>query len=145
MLKFILITCAIIIIWSCIPCFKIFWEDIRPMTKKEKELIEHRKKLLQEKEKAAVNKGVYFENQIRDLILTYFPGSKVRQNIIVKNGKFSKEIDLIALTPKGFFLVEAKNYNGCSISGKANEKNWTCSYNNKNQYNIYNPIFQANS
>ena len=145
MLKCIFFILFVLFMYCILADAKEFWEDIRPMSKKEKALAEHRRKLMMEKDKEATDKGAYFENKIRDMILYYFPGSKVQQNIIVRNGKFSKEIDLIALTPKGFFLVEAKNYNGCTISGKVNEKNWTCFYNEDNQYSLYNPIFQANS
>ena len=90
-------------------------------------------------------KGESFENELRDLILYYFPGSKVKQNIIVRNGKFSKEIDLIALTTKGFFLIEAKNYQHCEIVGDVKEKDWMVKYNENRKYHLYNPIFQLNS
>lgn len=125
--------------------FSFYDTFIKPNTKKQKALVAHRKKLIQEHDKMAIEKGAYFEDKIRDLILYYLPGSKVKQNIIIRNGNFSKEIDLVALTPKGFFLVEAKNYNGCTIKGNPKEKKWRCSYDEKNCYDMYNPIFQATS
>ena len=119
--------------------------EILPKSKKEKAREAHIQQLENIKKSEAELKGASFENQIRDLILYYFPGATVKQNIIVRNGKYSKEIDLIALTPKGFILVEAKNYNHCRIVGEVKEKNWKVVYNEQKQFHLYNPLFQLNS
>lgn len=121
-------------IWNFIP---------KPKSKKEKRKEEHIEKIQQRQRTEAEVKGESFEAQVRDLILFYLPGSKVKQNIIIRNGKFSKEIDLIALTPMGFIVVEAKNYNHCSIQGNVKEKDWECVYNKNKRFHLYNPIFQV--
>lgn len=120
-------------------------ELIKSFSPKEKEKEKEKQDFIIKRDLAAESKGASFENKIRDLILYYFPGSKVRQNLIIKNGKFSKEIDLIAMTTKGFIVIEAKNYSHCTISGNIKEKNWVCKYNDKEEYSLYNPIFQASS
>lgn len=120
--------------------------DIFSHNKKKDSYGQTKEEFIQElKAKKAVTKGEAFEHQLRDMILFYLPGSKVRQNLIIKNGNFSKEIDLVALTPKGFFIVEAKDYNGCTINGNLKEKDWNCRYMNKEEYSLYNPLFQASS
>ena len=106
---------------------------------------EHIKSLQRQYKSEAEIKGASFESQVRDLILYYCPGSKVKQNLIVRNGNFSKEIDLVALTPKGFILIEAKNYNHCKIVGNVREKDWMVEYNSSKKFHMYKPIFQLDS
>lgn len=119
--------------------------ELNGENKKERERQAHITELERKKDSIEVAKGQSFENRIRDMILEIFPGSKVRQNIIIKNGQFSKEIDLVAMTPKAFIVIEAKNYNHCTITGHVKEKNWMCQYNDHEAYSLYNPIFQASS
>lgn len=88
-------------------------------------------------------KGKSFEARIKKIMLNNFPDAKIINNIIIKNGKYSKEFDVIALTKKGFFVIEAKNYNYCDIIGDVDGRYWTCIYENGKQYPMYNPILQA--
>lgn len=125
-------------------CVKTLF-DLLPKSKKEKAKEAHINKIELRQETEAELKGASFESKLRDQILYYFPGSKVRQNIIIRNGKFSKEIDLIALTPMGFILIEAKNYNHCELVGEVKEKDWKVIYNENKQFHLYNPIYQINS
>lgn len=120
-------------------------KSIASLFHKETEKEKHIKKIQERQRTEAELKGASFENQLRDMILYYFPGSKVRQNVIIRNGKVSKEIDLIAMTPKGFIVVEAKNFSYCKIEGDVHEKDWICTYNEKKQFHMYNPIYQVNS
>lgn len=149
-IKYIFIGCLAVIIGSylipiIIAIFSFVFGLIKVNSKKEKARAEHIKKLQVRDQTEAELKGSAFESKIRDQILELFPGAKVRQNIIIKNGKFSKEIDLIALTPMGFIVIEAKNYNNCEIIGNVKEKDWNVIYNEHKKFHLYNPIFQVNS
>lgn len=57
----------------------------------------------------------------------------------VKNG--TTEIDVLMIHEKGIYVFESKNYSGY-ISGAADHAYWTQSFENGEEYNFYNPIWQ---
>lgn len=62
-------------------------------------------------------------------------------NVYVENNGNYTEIDVIALTDKGIYVMESKNYKGW-IYGRANDTNWTQCFKNGEKYKFYNPVKQ---
>lgn len=69
------------------------------------------------------------------------PENQILRNVYIptKNGKTS-EIDLMAISKKGIFVFECKNYGGI-IYGDARRKNWIQYIGKKKSY-FYNPLLQ---
>lgn len=51
------------------------------------------------------------------------------------------EIDVVAVTNKGIYVFEMKNYGGY-IHGSENDTHWTQAFNRKSKYKFYNPLRQ---
>lgn len=89
-----------------------------------------------------VIKGVELEEKIKNLAET--KGFKVLSNIIIPNltGK-TTEIDVVILSKKGFYVIEAKNYFGF-IAGNKTWKKWVVTYNKEKgiKRTFLNPINQ---
>lgn len=110
-------------------------------------------KINEEEEK--LQKGYSFEQQITQIVSEKLKGAIVINNCILnkksKSGKdiyfdgtvASKEIDVIILSKKGFFVVEAKNFSQAFVSGNLNDKTWLTSYSKKKVYNVYSPLKQV--
>ena len=93
-----------------------------------------------------LQKGYSFEQQITQIVSEKLKGAIVINNCILnkksKSGKdiyfdgtvASKEIDVIILSKKGFFVVEAKNFSQAFVSGNLNYKTWLTSYSKKKVY-----------
>lgn len=64
-------------------------------------------------------------------------------DIIIKNGDTTSQIDHIVVSPYGIFVIETKNYKGW-IYGNTNSDYWTQNIWG-NKYKLYNPIFQNNT
>lgn len=62
-------------------------------------------------------------------------------NVYVENNGNYTEIDVIALTEKGIYVMESKNYKGW-IYGRAEDTNWTQCFKNGEKYKFYNPVKQ---
>ena len=62
-------------------------------------------------------------------------------NVYVENNGNYTEIDVIALTDKGIYVMESKNYKGW-IYGRADDTNWTQCFKNGEKYKFYNPVKQ---
>lgn len=100
-------------------------------------------------------KGTAFEVQIAQLISSKLKGAIVINNCILnkksKDGKdiywegtvASKEFDVICLSRKGLFVIEAKNYAQAFVSGNFNDKTWITSYSKNKVYNVYSPFKQV--
>lgn len=63
------------------------------------------------------------------------------KNVYIEKNGFTTEIDLIALTEKGIFVVESKNYGGW-IFGSADNQKWTQCFKTGEKHQFYNPIKQ---
>ncbi len=66
---------------------------------------------------------------------------KTLRNIYFFNGKYSTEIDVVAVTEKGIFVIESKNYGGW-IFGDENGQKWMQTFPNGSKHQFYNPIKQ---
>ncbi|MDP4097354.1 NERD domain-containing protein [Paenibacillus sp. P96] len=67
-------------------------------------------------------------------------GCKYLSDLLITNPKARSgysQIDHVAITPRGLFVIETKNYNG-EIKGSRKERNWRVS----NRFNMYNPFMQ---
>jgi len=58
------------------------------------------------------------------------------------NGRVT-EIDEVALTRNGIYVIECKDYSG-TIIGSINDHDWTVVYDNGEKHTLYNPIMQNN-
>lgn len=71
--------------------------------------------------------------------------STLRQqlNIRVVNTLYigGSQIDMVALSPHGVFIIENKNYHGV-VLGRAESQYWRVFYTPVRSYKLYNPIFQ---
>jgi len=65
----------------------------------------------------------------------------VYNDIYLKNGGRSKQIDHLIISIYGVFVIETKNYKGW-IFGNENAKHWTQTLYNK-KYKLYNPVIQC--
>ena len=63
------------------------------------------------------------------------------KNVYVEKNGSTTEIDLIAVTEKGVFVIESKNYSGW-IFGDINQIKWTQSLQGGEKNHFYNPIKQ---
>lgn len=125
------------------------WKEIEAQKKQEE--IGQQKIIEDEK----LKKGTAFEVQISELISERLKGAIVINNCILnkksKNGKdiymdgtvASKEFDVICLSKKGVFVIEAKNYTGAFISGNFNDKTWLTSYSKNKVFPVYSPYKQV--
>ena len=69
-----------------------------------------------------------------------YPHKIIYNCYIPKTNGETTEIDIVAITEKGIWVIENKNYKGW-IFGDAYSKKW-CQTLNKNKYFFYNPIWQ---
>lgn len=125
------------------------WKDIEDNKKQED--VSRQKKIDDEK----LKKGTAFEVQISELISEKLKGAVVINNCILnkksKDGKdiymdgtvASKEFDVICLSKKGVFVIEAKNYSGAFISGNFHDKTWLTSYSKNKVFPVYSPYKQV--
>ncbi|MCR5768855.1 MAG: NERD domain-containing protein [Lachnospiraceae bacterium] len=63
------------------------------------------------------------------------------RNLYICNDKYSTEIDLVAITEKGIFVIESKNYGGW-IFGDLNSEKWMQTLQNGSKHQFYNPLKQ---
>ena len=101
------------------------------------------------------NKGLAFEQQITEMVTEKLKGAFVINNCILNkknkegndiywNGTIaSKEFDIIILSKKGLFVIEAKNYAQAFISGNLNDKTWLTSYSKSKIFQVYSPMKQV--
>lgn len=99
-------------------------------------------KKMMTKEEISLEKGQLFEKKIIDLIKSVFPNARILNGVIIPNGMRggTTEIDIIALTSKGFFCIECKNYSGEIYRTKKSDK-WIAKY-GKNKCEFYSPVEQ---
>ena len=102
-----------------------------------------KEELEKQKEAAAAQKGAKLEEAVAAKIKRYLPGCIVLRDIIIPNGERggSTEIDILALTTKGFYCFECKNYSGL-LTGLEGDKKWKIHIGKKFTKELYSPLAQ---
>jgi len=108
---------------------------------------EEKKAKVEFEEKRGGSLGDAFEDEVynilqgRSAIPSYH---KALKGLYVEstNGRVT-EIDAVALTRNGIYVIECKDYTG-TIIGSKDDHDWTVVYDNGNRHTLYNPIMQNN-
>ena len=92
--------------------------------------------------KTFINKGFWGEYQIFATLEKLAEPNYIFTNLYIprKDGT-TTEIDLIYLSHHGIFVIESKNYSGW-IFGNEKQKYWTQTFENKQKFRFFNPIWQ---
>lgn len=92
--------------------------------------------------KTYINKGFWGEYQIFATLEKLAKPQHILTNLYIsrKDGT-TTEIDLVCLTSYGIFVIESKNYSGW-IFGNEKQKHWTQTFENKQKFRFFNPIWQ---
>ena len=92
--------------------------------------------------KTFIKKGFWGEYRIfATLEKLQKPHHIVTNLYIPRKDGTTTEIDLIYLTCHGIFVIESKNYSGW-IFGNEKQKHWTQTFENKQKFRFFNPIWQ---
>jgi len=88
------------------------------------------------------DKGSSGEQYTYNVLCQLFPKNRVFRNVYISksNGRLT-EIDLIAISEKGVFVFESKNYSGW-IFGNSTNRYWTQFLPNSMKNRFYSPILQ---
>ncbi len=81
------------------------------------------------------------EYVLNNMALTDLSYIRTIHNVYLDNNGMTTEIDVIAITEKGIFVLESKNYSGW-IFGSYDSQKWTQSLQNGEKNTFYNPIKQ---
>ncbi|WP_300381861.1 nuclease-related domain-containing protein [Clostridium sp.] len=92
--------------------------------------------LIKRKKKYKLNKG---EEEVIE-VLSEIKGYKLLNNIMIRRGAKTSQIDHILIGKKGVFVIETKDYSGIILGGDY-DTNWTQILMGHNN-NFYNPIRQ---
>jgi len=86
--------------------------------------------------------GAVGERFTYNIVAEEFSMHRTFRNVYItkENGKLT-EIDLLAVSKKGIFVFESKNYSGW-IFGNSSDKNWVATLPNGKKNRFYNPIKQ---
>lgn len=92
--------------------------------------------------KTFINKGFWGEYRIFATLEKLAKPHHILTNLYIprKDGT-TTEIDLIYLSRHGIFVIESKNYSGW-IFGNEKQKYWTQTFENKQKFRFFNPIWQ---
>lgn len=92
--------------------------------------------------KTYINKGFWGEYRIFATLEKLAKPQHILTNLYIprKDGT-TTEIDLVYLTSHGIFVIESKNYSGW-IFGNEKQKYWTQTFENKQKFRFFNPIWQ---
>ena len=85
-------------------------------------------------------KGKIGENTVSFILGKLGPEYKTYNDVLIRNGDWTSQIDHIVISPFGIFVIETKNYKGW-IYGGANQVQWTQNIWGKKTY-LSNPIRQ---
>lgn len=98
--------------------------------------------MLDNKEDINAFKQKMLESRIKLEIKEAFPNSKIIKNAYVpRSDKNYSEIDVVAITEMGIFIIESKNING-DILGEWNQKNLIIEHPGGKKFDLPNPINQ---
>ena len=92
--------------------------------------------LIKRKKKSIINRG---EDEVIK-VLSQIKGYKLLNNIMIKRGRKTSQIDHILIGKKGIFVIETKDYSGVILGGDY-DVNWTQKLMGHTNY-FYNPIRQ---
>ncbi|MBQ3913310.1 MAG: NERD domain-containing protein [Lachnospiraceae bacterium] len=81
------------------------------------------------------------EHVLNNLALTELSQIATLRNVYIETNGFTTEIDVIAVTEKGIFVLESKNYSGW-IFGDMYSQNWMQTFKTGEKNRFYNPIKQ---
>lgn len=90
-----------------------------------------------------VYNGETFEFDIMDKLEALFPDMVILHNLTIYSHYLQKDtqIDLIAVSPKGVFVIEAKNWKGW-VSGEYGDHQWTGKSRDNKIITTFNPLHQ---
>lgn len=92
---------------------------------------------------AIMGKGAYAEEKVARRLARLPEEYHVFNDVYIRNGNRSVQIDHVVISKYGIFVIETKNYQGW-VYGSANAEHWTQNiYGHKNQ--LYNPTRQNSS
>jgi len=97
------------------------------------------------KDKGSTGERLTYRELTKGLFSKLFKKNHVFRNVYLEkeDGKLT-EIDIIAVSNKGIFVIESKNYSGW-IFGSEQNANWVQTLPNGFKTKFYNPIWQNNS
>ena len=81
------------------------------------------------------------ENRVTECLKTFIDENRLLHDIILSNGDSTSQIDNIAVTSAGVFVIEVKNYCADIINCGVSWVYWNY-YLGYNKYTFYNPILQ---
>ena len=84
------------------------------------------------------------EYVLNNMALTNICKIRTIHNVYVENKGFTTEIDVVAITERGIYVIESKNYGGW-IFGSADSTKWTQRFSNGEKNQFYNPVMQNES
>ncbi len=84
------------------------------------------------------------EYVLNNMALTNLSYIRTVHNVYLEINGFTTEIDVLALTEKGIFVLESKNYGGW-IFGSTDSKQWMQMFKNGEKNQFYSPIKQNES
>jgi hypothetical protein len=92
--------------------------------------------------KTIFDKGIYGEMRVYRKVIRIFGKDAVMTNVYL-DGKNTEttEIDVIAVSTKGVYVFEVKNYGGY-IYGSEKDEYWTQAFNKHSKHKFYNPLRQ---
>lgn len=91
--------------------------------------------------KSPVTKGVLGERKVSFLLSSLDRSEyKVINNLMIKAGSQTTQIDHVVVSPYGIFVIETKNYHGWIIGGEYSQYWYQIIYKRKER--LYNPIRQ---
>lgn len=90
-------------------------------------------------DKATFN-GKMGENYVSTYLYSLSSHYRIFNDVYIKNGEYSTQIDHVIVSCYGIFVLETKNYKG-NIYGTDNSEYWK-QYIYSNEYTFYNPIKQ---
>lgn len=87
-------------------------------------------------------KGIIGEKSVSSLLYFLdYSKYKVINNVVIKNGEITSQIDHTIISDFGIFVIETKNFKGWIVGGEKSEF-WTqIMFKNRNKF--YNPLLQT--
>ena len=85
------------------------------------------------------------ETRIANALKTEWESQYILSNIILQNGDSTSQIDHIAVTQQGVFVIEVKNFHANKVTCPLKDKYWYyMAYDGKTlkKYTFYNPLWQ---
>ncbi len=92
--------------------------------------------------KTLFDRGFYGEFQLYRKVIRVFGKASVFTNVYLDSQKTeTTEVDVIAISDKGVYVFEMKNYGGY-IYGSEKDTHWTQAFHKRSKFRFYNPLRQ---